>query len=252
MVYNSLWISNYFFRGLNHIRTDSVFTTIREINEILSLTNEPDKLVNMVLDTLSQVLKIECCWIQTINEKRHQQLLLAAERGFSDKMRREISSMDTTHGFSEQIIGRGHNVVIPDLYNDGVYGLSSFRTAGYRWLVAAPLMTYRVHGLLGIASRDKKLFHKETADLLRVIASLIGTALNKTYLFQKSVTLEKPVDSMEKEIKQDPAKPDPELNVTTDISTSPIPASDKKPAMPVEGTFKSHTRKMDKFRESHR
>jgi len=252
LVYNSLWISNYFFRGLNHIRTESVFSTIREINEILSLTNEPDKLVNMVLDTLSQVLKIECCWIQTINDRKHTQLLLAAERGFSDKMRLEVSSMDTTHGFTERIIGLGHNIVIPDLYNDGVYGLSSFRTAGYRWLVAAPLMTYRVHGVLGIASRDKKLLHKETADLVMVIAGLIGTALNKTYLFQKSVTPAKPVDSMVNEIKQESAKPDLELKVPLDASTSPNPASDKKPALPAEGTFKSHTRKMDKFRESHR
>jgi hypothetical protein len=206
----------------------------------------------MVLDTLSQVLKIECCWIQTINERKHKRLLLAAERGFSDKMRLEVSSMDTSHGFSNQIIGLGHNIVIPDLYNDGVYGLSSFRTAGYRWLVAAPLMTYRVHGILGIASRDKKLLHKETADLVMVIAGLIGTALNKTYLFQKSVTQEKPVDSMEKEIKEDSAKPDLESRVHTDTSASPHSASDKKSAMPAEGVFKSHTRKMDKFRESHR
>ena len=206
----------------------------------------------MVLDTLSQVLKIECCWIQTINDRKHKQLLLAAERGFSDKMRLEVSSMDTSHGFSNQIIGLGHNIVIPDLYNDGVYGLSSFRTAGYRWLVAAPLMTYRVHGVLGIASRDKKLLHKETADLVMVIAGLIGTALNKTYLFQKSVTQEKPVDSMEKVIKVDPAKPDLQSTGPAYTSTSPVPVSDKKPALPAEGTFKSHTRKMDKFRESHR
>jgi hypothetical protein len=161
------------------IKIDSVFSAIREINEILALTNEPDKLVNTALDAVSQTLNIECCWIQTISDRRNQRLSLAADRGFNDAMRAEITSMDLKHKFSGEIIGMGNQIIIPDLNNDGAYGLASFRTAGFKWLVAVPLMTYRVYGLLGAACRSKKSYDKDTGGLIMVVAGLIANALSK-------------------------------------------------------------------------
>jgi hypothetical protein len=146
------------------------------------LTNEPDKLVHTALDTLTQTLSIECCWIQTISDRKNQKLALAADRGFSDAMRLEIASMDLTHKFSGEIIGMGNKITIPDLNNDGAYGLDSFRSEGYRWLVAVPLMTYRVYGLLGAACRNKKIFNKNTAELFMVVAAMIASALSKAEL----------------------------------------------------------------------
>ena len=206
----------------------------------MSLTNEPDKLVNMVLDSLSQVLKTECCWIQTFNGRKHQQMLLAAERGFSPEMRLELTSMDMSHGFSKQIIGLGQKIVIPDLYNDGLYGLSSFKTTGYKWLVAAPLMTYRVHGILGIASRNTKLLKKETAELIMVIAGLIAHALSKANLSLKSPGPEEPVEA-----------PDKSTAASPDVTASGL-LPGKKPVKPPDATFHSHTRRMEIFRRSHR
>jgi signal transduction protein with GAF and PtsI domain len=240
-----------FFRGLSQIKTDSVFSAIREINEILSLTNEPDKLVNMVLDSLPQVLKIECCWIQTFNDRKHQHLLLAAERGFSPEMRLELTSMDMSHGFSEQIIGLGQKIVIPDLYNDGLYGFSSFKTNGFKWLVAAPLMTYRVHGILGIASRNRKLLKKETAELIMVIAGLIAHALSKAYLSLKPPAPEEPVKPPAREVGEALETPDKSTEAPPDITASGS-SPGKNPIKPPDATFHSHTRRMETFRRSHR
>jgi signal transduction protein with GAF and PtsI domain len=139
-------------------------------------------LVNTALDTLSQVLNIECCWIQTIRDRKKQLLSLAGERGFSDKMRAEVSSMGLTHDFCGQIIGMGNKIVIPDLNNNDAYGLSSFRAAGYKWLIAVPIMTYRAWGLLGTASKNKKIYEKDTAELIMVIAGLIANAWSKAHL----------------------------------------------------------------------
>jgi signal transduction protein with GAF and PtsI domain len=171
----------------------------------------------MALDTLTQVLKTECCWVQTINTRKRT-LALAAQRGFSQEMKAEMASLDINHRFSEQTVGLGNEIVIPDLANDGVYGFSSFRKAGFKWLVAAPLMTYRVHGVLGIASRNKKRLYKETADLTKVIAGLIGTALNKAWLSQKPSGPEKAPPSPEK----NPASPPPSQEKTTSPAGQPV------------------------------
>ena len=204
----------------------------------------------MALDTLSRVLEIECCWIQTISDRKHKKLLLAAERGFSPEIRREILMMDMAHSFSEQIIGLGHKIIIPDLANDGLYGLPSFRTAGYKWLVAVPLMTYRVHGILGAASCHRKRLKKDTADLIMTIAGLIAAALSKTYLSSKSSGAEKPANAPAREVKEElmttETKPEAAANVTAPASSQP-----GKHAKRSDGAFHSHARKMETFRRSH-
>jgi len=217
---------------------------------VLSLSNEPQKLLNMTLDTLAQVLEIECCWVQTINARKRS-LHLAAERGFDSEMQREMSTMDMSHHLSEQVVGLGNEIIIPDLSNDGYYGLSSFQAAGYKWLVAAPLMTYRVHGVLGIASRNKKRLRKETADLVMVIAGLIGTALNKAGLSQELPAPEKKEQPASEESHEKPVTPRKESPILIHKPSAPHVPPEKHAVKPVDGTFNKHAHKMKTFRRLH-
>lgn len=194
----------------------------------------------MALDTLSLALNVECCWIQTINLKK-QTLSLAASRGLNRQIKQEIASMNISQGLGEQVIGLGHKVVIPNLSSNGLHGLSSFRTAGFKWLVAVPLMTYRVQGVLGIASRHRRRHHKEIADLALVIAGLIGAALNKAHLSRKSPVQEerpKTADESPPEVINPPA--------------GAPPPPEKQKASPGDDVFHKHARRMEKFRRSHR
>lgn len=204
----------------------------------------------MTLDTLSQVLKTECCWVQTINARKRS-LHLAAERGFTSQMQLDMSAIDMNHNFSEQVVGLGNEIIIPDLSNDGRYGLSSFRTAGYKWLVAVPLMTYRVHGVLGIASRNKKRLRKETADLVMVIAGLIGTALNKAELSQKHPAPENTEQPPDKESRKDPVTSREDIPTLTNKSTAPQSPPEKQAVKPADSTFHKHAHKMKSFRSLH-
>lgn len=216
---------------------------------MLALSNEPQKLLNMSLDTVTQVLEVECCWVQTINA-RNRFLNLAAERGFNSAMQREMLSIDTGHRLSQQIVGLGNEIVIPDLSNDGRYGLDSFRAAGYKWLVAVPLMTYRVHGVLGIASRNKKRLSKETAQLVKVIAGLIGTALNKAGLSQIPALPEKHEQPPFKENRPETApiieKPAP-LHQATALQG----ITDKNAVKPADSTSPKHPGKTKSYRDLH-
>ncbi len=237
-------------KGFAEIKNARVFAAIRDINEVLSLSNEPQRLLNMALDTLVQALEIECCWVQTINTAERS-LHLAAERGFSSEMRREIAAMEIDRGFGRQVVGAGNGIVIPELSRDGRYGLSSFRVAGYRWVVAAPLMTYRVHGLLGVASRHKKRLRKETADLVTVIAGLIGTALNKAGLSRELAVPEKPEKSPDKESHPDLINSGGEIPSSTVKLTDPRELPSENASIPAEGAFRKHAHKMKAFRRLH-
>jgi signal transduction protein with GAF and PtsI domain len=221
----------------------------------------------MALDTLTRTLDIECCWIQTISDRKRKELRLAAERGFNPEMRRDITAMDMGHGFSQQVIGLGHKIIIPDLSNDGRYGLPSFRKTGYRWLVAVPLMTYRAYGILGAASRNRKRLQKDTADLIMTIAGMIATALIKTDLAGAPRGTQKAIASAAAEVKEEPkpAEKKPAASIIPKAKAEPK-AGDKKPEIPVntrpespppvapprrESAFRSHARRMESFRKSH-
>jgi GAF domain-containing protein len=217
---------------------------------VLSLSNEPQHLLNMTLDTLTQVLGIECCWVQTISATKRS-LHLAGERGFTSEMRREIAALDIGHSIGRQVVGLGTGVIVPDLSRDGRYGLKSFQAAGYKWLVAAPLMTYRVHGVLGIASRYKKRLRKETADLAMVIAGLIGTALNKADLYRESQIPEKPQKSPHQENPQDLVDPQRKIPPVTEKTATPHPPSEENAVKPKENAFHKHAHRMKTFRRQH-
>jgi len=174
----------------NYKKPEDIFFIISAVSEVLSVSNEPQQLRDMVLDTLLEVLKIDCCWVQSLNLESRK-LWLAAHRGFTPDMEREIGSMDLGQNFGNQVAGLGHKIVIPDLSQDTEYGLTSFSKAGLRSLVAVPIRTYRTQGVMGIASRAKRQFPAEMSELLTVIASLVGVALDKADLFQRILALEK-------------------------------------------------------------
>jgi signal transduction protein with GAF and PtsI domain len=216
----------------------------------LSLTNEPDNLANMALDTLSQVLGVDCCWIQTIADKKQKRLALAAERGFNPEIRREIANMDMGHAFSEQILGLGQVITIPDLSNDGLYGMPSFKNTGFKWLVAVPLMTYRAHGILGAASRNRKLLHKDTPDLIMTIAGLIASALMKAQLAKGKAEPGAPVIlPILVSVKKNVPETIPEETIAVIKPERPVTAQAPRRA---DGVFHSHSKKMEGFRKAHR
>ena len=171
-------------------KPEKIFFILSAVSEVLSMSNEPQQLLDMTLDTLFEVLKIDCCWVQLLSLESRK-LWLAAYRGFTPEMKHEIGSMHLGQSFGNQVAGLGHKIVIPDLSRDSERGLSSFSKAGFRSLVAVPMRTYRVQGVLGIAFRTKKRFLTQVTELLTVIASLIGVALDKANLYQRMLVREK-------------------------------------------------------------
>jgi signal transduction protein with GAF and PtsI domain len=180
MRYNFNSIFSHHFIWLTIIKNKDIFSIISKVSYVLALSNEPTLLIEMVLDELLGTLNIDCCWAQLVRSE-DRSLQLVAYRGFTPEMAREMELMGSGQTLGNHAV-MGLKVVIADLSRDGEYGLSSFGKAGLRSLVAVPMRTYHTHGIMGIASRSKKRFNIEVAELLVVIAGLVGASVNSAEL----------------------------------------------------------------------
>jgi transcriptional regulator with GAF, ATPase, and Fis domain len=233
------------------IKNQDILSIISEISETLSLTNNPKQLLETTLDTLSEVLNTDCCWVQLVKLSSGK-LPLVSCRGLTADMQRKLASIDMEHRFSHEIVGLGHKIIINNLSRDGNYEMSLFEKAGFCSLIAVPIMTYRVHGILGMAYRARKKFGRDYADLIAVIASLIGMSLNKAILHRQSEEKHKPPD-VTHAIPQEPdIKNQGTQSVTTvseDADTGVKPQSRKKKQ---SNDFQDHVRRMRTFNNAHR
>ena len=167
-------------------------------------------------------------------------------------MRREMASIDLEHRLSNEIIGLGHRVVIPNLSRDGRYDISFLKKAGFYSLIAVPIMTYRVHGMMGLAFRVRRRFDKDFSDLIAVIANLLGMALNKSALHKQIVPKEKPAGSSQPVMPESGEGSHDAQEVTVAAAKPPdITPEDRSVEKESRGDFGEHTRKMRVFRKSH-
>jgi GAF domain-containing protein len=200
----------------------------------LSLKNEPEQLLDIALDAISKVFEADCCWIQFINPDN--ELSLAAFQDFTALLQEKMGRMDLRHPFGKEIAGTGNSIVIPDLSRDGRFDISLFEQEGFRSLVAVPIITYRVHGIMGAAFRARKRFTEDDSGLLSAIAGMIGMAYHKCLLLKTAAG--------------------PENLPAPDASTpeQEAAAEDEQSSQvnPDNGADKEHSQRMRVFRDSHR
>jgi GAF domain-containing protein len=203
---------------------------------VLALSDEPQQLVEMVLDQLLHLLKVDYGWVQLVNSQ-DRNLQLVASHGRKSEMIPMLSLMDSQRNLGELVVV-GSKVVVPDLSRDGRYGLTSFSLAGFRSLAAVPIKTYRTQGVFGLASRTKKRLDNEVAELLMTVAGLVGAALNVAELGRISLDRERQRVAEELSSAEPP-----------DAETSKV-ESEEDNADNIE-IFGDHSRKMANFRRSH-
>ena len=202
-------------------KPDKILRVISEVNEAISVSNGRRNVLATVLDTLSETFKVECCWVQRVNPTS-QKLVLASQRGFTPAMKWELNTSDAGQHFNNLVSRYGHKVVVHHLSNQQKIDLKSFRMARLRSLVAVPITTYRIGGILGMASPKKKQFGQDTAALLAVIAGMIGTALEKAELYERaSSNGHNGNGSQQSELKKSASRPHPESRINPEVARLP-------------------------------
>ncbi len=231
---------------------------------MLALSNEPQQLVEMVLDKLLHLLQVDYSWVQLVGPE-DRKLRLVASRGNTPEMTLVVGLTDSQRILGERVLV-GLKVVIPDLSRNGRDGLSSFGLAGFRSLAAVPIRTYHTHGVIGVASRTKKRLDDEVAELLMTVAGLVGATLNVAELGRIALSRERQrVTEGPLETKSATAEGNTSSALTTgsglpttneSVSVGPPDTAIKK-TKSTEGkdddgeVFGDHSRSMSAFRKSH-
>jgi GAF domain-containing protein len=233
------------------IKNRDILSIISEISETLTLSSNPNQLLGTTLDTITGIYKADCCWVQ-LADTGGDKLPLVASLGFTEYMKREMNLLDRNHRFSHEIIGMGHNVVIHHLNRNGKYDIPIFSKSGFRSLLAVPIMTYRIHGILGMAFRSKMKFSDDFTRLFDVIAKLLGMSLHKSTLNEHvwEKTKSERVSPDEDKATDDAV----DVSITNDSSEKDIQseAGTKGGEKKRETQFHDHDRSMRLFNESHK
>lgn len=202
-------------------KPDKILRVISEVNEAISVSNGHRNVLTTVLDSLSEAFKVECCWVQRVNPTS-QKLVLASQRGFTPAMKWELNTSDAGQYFNNLVSRYGHKIVVHHLSRQNEVDLKSFRMARLRSLVAVPITTYRIGGILGMASHKKKQFGQDTAELLAVIAGMIGTALEKAELYERaSSNGHNGNGSKQGDLKKSVPLPHPESRINPEVARLP-------------------------------
>ena len=157
--------------------------------------------------------------------------------------------MDISHPLYKEVVGLGNKLMISNLSMDGAYKMTVFEKAGFHSLIAVPITTYKVLGIMGAADRKKGRFNNDFTQLFALVANLVGVTLSKNTKAQLPVFKEDslPVIDNLDSTKKRSSKKETKLMIDNRISND----YDESPDNRLD-TFHRHDRKMDHFRQSHK
>lgn len=237
--------------GCETIKNGDILSIISDISETLSLNSKPRHILGTTLDTLSGIFKADCSWAQ-LADAGGDGLSLVASLGFTADMKRELDRIDRSHRFSREIVGLGHKIVIPSLSRDGKYNIPIFEESGFGSLLAVPIITYRISGVLGMAFRTRTKFGKDQIQLFEVIAGLIGMSLQKSAFNEQPVQRRQAEPASPDEMKPGDDKTDKQAIQTSSDQDTPTISVTTAGNTNQDSKFRDHDRSMRLFSKSHK
>jgi len=171
-------------------QVSDLLSIVNTVGEALYLSDEPQQILGLVLDKVIELLPIECCWIQLLDEQSGK-LNLVNHRGFTPEMIQEIASVELGQSLAGHVALSGQPLVIADIAVDNRYTLTSLIKAGQHSLAALPVGSKgRTQGVIGASSSTENQFTKEMVELLSVLGNHISIALDKAKLYQQTKATE--------------------------------------------------------------
>ena len=180
------------FKGEKIIGTVSFGRDITRVEEtkekILSLYNlfqdmamakTEDEIVNKALDTVKNILKLENAMYFSI-DKQKSSLYLKADRAGEEKIKLPL---DSEKGITVWVAKSGRAIIVPDTRKEPRY---IWRTKRRLSEIAVPVkIKGKVVGVVNAESERVNAFLKEDLELLQILASGLGTAIENLRLINK-------------------------------------------------------------------
>ena len=141
------------------------------------------------IDIVADVMELEIALLYLLDEKNGE-LILSAYRGVPREFALGVDKMKIGEGFNGRVAESGELMMVGDAAEDPRLSREAVRREKIKAQLIAPLKSRgKVMGTLSVASRSRREFSKEEAELLTAIGNQIGIAIDKTRLYQEQVAI---------------------------------------------------------------
>ncbi len=152
-----------------------------EIIRILNTTLDLNSILDNIISKSNELVHVEASSILLFNKKRDSLVFKAVYGEKSDVIKGKTLRLD--QGIAGWVACEGKPVIVNDVlkdkrFFDGIDKASSFTT---RSILCAPIKAdKRIHGVIELINKKKRLFNSDDLDKIMTLASFAAIALNKS------------------------------------------------------------------------
>jgi PAS domain S-box-containing protein len=165
------------------------------LNAIATTMSRPldlDRILNVTLDEVLEVVEMDAGWIQLLDEDEDGgSLSLVVHRGFSQEMAREIRTVRLGEGLTGKVAQLGRPIVVDKVSEDPRLSMETGRREALHAFGAVPIKSRdKVLGVLGVFSRRPRQLSSQEVQLLTAIGHHIGMAIENVRLAEEASEME--------------------------------------------------------------
>lgn len=166
----------------NEKRLSVLHSITTAINQLSSL----DEIINTAADKVMETIDIDGLLVFLLEEETNE-LVIKAYRGVSDNLVRQKDRLKVGEGFNGWVAQTGEPAVIEDSSTDPRLSREVVRNEGIISQFIVPLVSRnKVVGTLSVISRTARHFVREEQQLLQLIGTELGVAVEKAELDEQS------------------------------------------------------------------
>jgi PAS domain S-box-containing protein len=166
----------------NEKRLSVLHSITTAINQLSSL----DEIINTAADKIIEAVDVDGLLVFLLEEDSGE-LVVKAYRGVSDDFARQVNKLKVGEGFNGWVAQTGEPAVIEDSSTDPRLSREIVRNEGVVSQFIVPLVSRgKVVGTLSVISRTVRHFVREEQQLLQLIGTELGVAMEKAELDEQS------------------------------------------------------------------
>jgi len=158
---------------------------LNAISSMLTESLELDNVLRRATHAVIELMEVEVALIFTIDEEKHE-LVLVAYEGASSEFARAMDGMKVGEGFNGEVAKTGQPMTVEDASQDPRLTRPEVKKMKIQSQLIVPMtLRDRIMGTLCVAMRHPRQFLPGEIEMLGAVATQIGTAIENARLYQK-------------------------------------------------------------------
>jgi diguanylate cyclase (GGDEF)-like protein len=175
---------------MSHLKPEETLNFFAEVLSILKSTHEPERVLSLIVDRIVRIYACQTCAVITINPAT-EYLQVSTNYNLSHRYVKEFHRSLGT-GAIAKMLSTGKPILIEDGERDTQLVSEVQMEHAFRSAVCLQISAeLRTLGCLYADAREPNAFAEHDLRILQSFADLISIALNKSYLYEKNLRLDK-------------------------------------------------------------